>query len=212
MCPQSITNGNSLSNDKTFLCPDAGEQVLRPHLAKDINTDASTGKPCPVQPKADFSLKGLDPDPGHEFPDVQQQLAAANPARVMNCFSPAQLPVLNQLAAEFAVCDSWFSSLPGPTWPNRFFMMAATSGGLTKSPTTGDIIKATTLQGYGFQHGNIFDALDKNGIPWCIVEGDLFPVSFALKGMDENSVKGRFVGIIWNPSIRCHRARRFQRG
>ena len=176
--------------------------------AKDINTDA-TGKPFPVQPTADFSLKGLDPDPGHEFADVQQQLAggnggfvnsyaaqkAADPARVMNCFSPAQLPVMNQLAAEFAVCDSWFSSLPGPTWPNRFFMMAATSGGLTKSPTTGDIIKATTLQGYGFQHGNIFDALDKNDIPWCIVEGDLFPVSFALKGMDVNSVKGRFVSM-----------------
>ena len=121
-----------------------------------------------MQPTADFSLKGLDPDPGHEFADVQQQLAggnggfvnnyaaqhAADPGRVMNCFSPAQLPVLNQ--------------------------MAASSGGLTKSPTTGDIIKATTLQGYGFQHGNIFDALDKNGIPWCIVEGDLFPVSFAL--------------------------------
>lgn len=181
----------------------------RPDPAKDINTDALTGKTYPVQPTADFSLKGLDPDPGHEFADVQQQLAggnggfvnnyaaqhAADPGRVMNCFSPAQLPVLNQLAAEFAVCDSWFSSLPGPTWPNRFFMMAATSGGLTKSPTTGDIIKATALQGYDFQHGNIFDALDKQDIPWSIVEGDLFPVSFALKGMDENSVKGRFVSM-----------------
>jgi phospholipase C len=174
------------------------------------NTDTATGKTYPVQPTADFSLKGLDVDPGHEFGDVQQQLAGGNggfvnnyaaqkgvvdPGRVMNCFSPAQLPVLNQLAAEFAVCDSWFSSLPGPTWPNRFFMMAASSGGLTKSPSTGDIIKATALQGYSFQHGNIFDALDKNDIPWCIVEGDVFPISFALKGMDENSAKGRFVSM-----------------
>ena len=173
------------------------------------NTDTSTGKTYPVQSGADFSLKGLDVDPGHEFADVQQQLAggnggfvnnyaaqpAADPGRVMNCFSPTQLPVLNQLAAEFAVCDCWFSSLPGPTWPNRFFMMAASSGGLTKSPTTGDMIKATILQGYDFQHGNIFDALDKNDVGWCIVEGDLFPVSFALKGMDVNSAKGRFVSM-----------------
>ena len=182
----------------------------RPDPAVDTNTDTNTGKIYPVQPTADFSLKDLDVDPGHEFGDVQQQLAGANggfvnnyaaqkgvvdPGRVMNCFSPAQLPVLNQLAAEFAVCDSWFSSLPGPTWPNRFFMMAATSGGLTKSPTTGDIIKATALQGYSFQHGNIFDALDKQEVPWCIVEGDMFPVSFALKGMDANLARGRFVSM-----------------
>ena len=182
----------------------------RPDPAVDTNTDTKTGKPYPVQPTADFSLKNVDVDPGHEFGDVQQQLAGGNggfvdnyatqkgvvdPGRVMNCFSAEQLPVLNQLAAEFAVCDSWFSSLPGPTWPNRFFMMAATSGGLTKSPTTGDIIKATALQGYSFQHGNIFDALDKQGVPWCIVEGDMFPVSFALKGMDANLARGRFVSI-----------------
>lgn len=182
--------------------------TLRP-LPGAANTLTATGETFPVVENADFSLKGLDKDPGHEFTDVAQQLAgpnlgfvdsyaaqkAADPGRVMDCFSPAQLPVLNQLAAEFAICDQWFSSLPGPTWPNRFFMMAASSGGLTKSPTTGDIIKATALSGYAFQHGNIFDALDAKNLPWCIVEGDLFPVSFALRGMDRNSAKGRFVGI-----------------
>ncbi len=184
--------------------------IARPDPAVNSNTDFSTGKVYPVKEGADFSLKGLDKDPGHEPGDVQTQLkgpnlgfvnnyfyptGAANPGRVMDCFSATQLPVLNQLATEFAICDNWFSSLPGPTWPNRFFMMAATSGGLTKSPTAGDIVKATALKGYGFQYGNIFDALDKKGIPWCIIEGDLFPVSFALKGMDKNAAKGRFTDI-----------------
>jgi phospholipase C len=90
-------------------------------------------------------------DPGHEFPDVIEQLAgvgasypsggpyppihnsgfAANyatsttegpapaPAQVgdiMACFTTkTQLPVLYQLATSFAVCDQWFSSIPGPT-------------------------------------------------------------------------------------------------
>jgi phospholipase C len=183
--------------------------IARPDPAVDINVDTQSKTAYPVHNGADFSFEGLDLDPGHEFPDVQQQLTGPNlgfvnnyasykpnnPGRVMDCFSPTQLPVLNQLAAEFAVCDHWHSSLPGPTWPNRFFMMAATSGGLTKSPTTGDIIKATALRGYDFEHGNIFDALDKEGISWCIVEGDDFPVSFALKGMDANAVKGRFVSM-----------------
>jgi phospholipase C len=194
--------------------------IDRPDPTVNINTDTQTNPAnptaYPVHNGADFSFEGLDLDPGHEFPDVQQQLAGpnlgfvnnyagqkatnpdrktANPGRVMDCFSPTQLPVLNQLAAEFAICDHWHSSLPGPTWPNRFFMMAATSGGLTKSPTTADIIKATALEGYDFENGNIFDALDNKGVPWCIVEGDDFPVSFALKGMDANDAKGRFVPI-----------------
>jgi phospholipase C len=183
--------------------------IDRPDPAVNINTDTQSKTGYPVHNGADFSFEGLDLDPGHEFPDVQQQLTGPNlgfvnnyasykpakPGRVMDCFSPTQLPVLNQLAAEFAICDHWHSSLPGPTWPNRFFMMAATSGGLTKSPTTGDIIKATALKGYDFEHGNIFDALDKKGISWCIVEGDDFPVSFALKGMDANDAKGRFVSM-----------------
>ena len=44
---------------------------------------------------------------------------ANSPGDVMKCFGPADLPVLNALAREFVVCDQWFSSMPGPTEPNR---------------------------------------------------------------------------------------------
>jgi phospholipase C len=49
--------------------------------------------------------------------------------RIMKCFSPASLKVLTRLAREFCVCDHWFSSVPGPTFPNRAFMHSATSMG-----------------------------------------------------------------------------------
>jgi phospholipase C len=117
------------------------------------------------------------------------------PQRIMTCFSNQQLPVLNALAREFAICDRWFSSMPGPTWPNRFFLLAATSGGLDDSPGTLDIIKGTTVEGYSFENGNIFDLLDENKIDWKIFRGDDFPVSFALKGMNLNEIKGRFKGF-----------------
>jgi phospholipase C len=95
-------------------------------------------------------------DPGHHFPDVTQQLfekdevaSTARPTmggfvrnygdqpggslvgsrRVMKCFDPQKLPALTGLAKEFAVCDRWFSSVPGPTLPNRAFAHAATSLG-----------------------------------------------------------------------------------
>jgi phospholipase C len=44
------------------------------------------------------------------------QKIASDPSEIMKCYdTPNQLPVLNQLAQEFVVCDNWYSSLPGPT-------------------------------------------------------------------------------------------------
>jgi phospholipase C len=98
----------------------------------------------------------LSYDPGHAFHDVSLQLfdtPAGPPATalpnagfilsysqqphvtptiadtIMKCMAPATVPVLTKLAQEFAVCDAWYSSVPGPTWPNRFFVHAATSKG-----------------------------------------------------------------------------------
>lgn len=71
----------------------------------------------------------------------------------------SNLPVLMTLAQEFAVCDNWFSSLPGPTWPNRFFVHGASSSGLEHSPGAGEIIKWDILSGFRFPHGSIFDRL-----------------------------------------------------
>lgn len=36
---------------------------------------------------------------------------------ILQCYSSDQLPVLNALAQEFAVCDSWHASMPGPHGP-----------------------------------------------------------------------------------------------
>jgi phospholipase C len=48
---------------------------------------------------------------------------------VMKCFSPEKIPILTTLAQEYAICDAWFSSVPGPTLPNRSYAHAATSMG-----------------------------------------------------------------------------------
>lgn len=112
--------------------------------------------------------------------------------RIMACFNERQLPILYTLAKEFAVCDNWFSSMPGPTFPNRFFVHAATSGGLDDSPSDVDLVVATGLDGFRFENGNIFDALDDKCIAWEIFEGDEFPVVFSLSGMNLNALQGRF--------------------
>ncbi|WP_088310941.1 alkaline phosphatase family protein [Novosphingobium sp. B 225] len=81
------------------------------------------------------------------------------------CAAEDQVPILTQLAREFALCDNWFSSMPGPTWPNRFFAMGGSSGGLDRTPTTED--KASfDLFGFAYAKGSIFDHLGAKGVPW----------------------------------------------
>ena len=49
--------------------------------------------------------------------------------RIMNAYQDGRLPILQTLAREYAVCDRWFCSVPGPTLPNRKFVHAGTSEG-----------------------------------------------------------------------------------
>jgi len=86
---------------------------------------------------------------------------------VMACFAtPIQLPVLYQLATEFAICDHWYSSLPGPTWPNRFFIHGASSSGLDDSPTTTQMGIWETVSGFQYPNGSIYQAMDAADIPY----------------------------------------------
>ena len=48
---------------------------------------------------------------------------------IMHYFTPKQVPVISALAKQFAVCDRWFASAPCQTWPNRWFVHAATADG-----------------------------------------------------------------------------------
>ena len=86
---------------------------------------------------------------------------------IMACFTTAkQLPVIRQLACEFAICDNWFSSLPGPTWPNRFFVHGASSSGWTDSPGLKDEVKWETIAGFRYNNRSIFTALHDAGHKW----------------------------------------------
>lgn len=183
---------------------------------------ANTGVQVFADTPAPFKITDDAKDPAHEFDDTLEQLCGAgavypdpitgnypiinnsgfianyrdkgssDPAQVMKCFPPDRLPVLHALAEEFAVCDNWFSSMPGPTWPNRFFMHAASSGGLDDSPSGFEAASSALVDGYKFEHGSIFDALDAKCIDWEIFEGDELPQSFAISGMNLNAAQGRF--------------------
>jgi phospholipase C len=73
--------------------------------------------------------------------------------------------------------------MPGPTWPNRFFVHAASSNGLDHSPTTAEIVLWESLAGFNFTGGTIFDMMNGKNVRWRLYGGDDFPMVAALKGI-----------------------------
>lgn len=95
-----------------------------------------------------------NPDPGESFTDINEQIFGTGdpainaipkmngfaqnyfkfsqpipPNNIMHYYLPEQIPILSQLARNYAVCDAWFASAPCQTWPNRFFLHTGTAAG-----------------------------------------------------------------------------------
>jgi phospholipase C len=78
----------------------------------------------------------------------------------MLCQKPENVPVLSTLAREFAVCDHWFCSVPGETWPNRNYLHAATSA------------DETDIELRAYRNRTIFELLEEAGQRWRIYHDD----------------------------------------
>jgi phospholipase C len=157
--------------------------------------EADMGNPLPdgrvLLPAPDASY-AIHPGPGHSHDDVMQQLLASgdrsqpyrvtnkgfaanyetkyNPGRgglALGCFTPDRLPVLATLAREFAVCDHWFCSVPGATWPNRNFCHTGTSGG------------QVNIAVRAYRDKTIFEQLSEANLDWSIYYGGFPPQSLA---------------------------------
>lgn len=50
-------------------------------------------------------------------------------SEVMGYYDAADVAVYDHLAEEFLVCDRWFSSVPGATWPNRLYALCGRAAG-----------------------------------------------------------------------------------
>jgi phospholipase C len=64
----------------------------------------------------------------HELP-VNGTLDMLSGNRGMTYYEQADIPFYFWLANEFSISDRYFSSVAGPTWPNRMYLFAATSFG-----------------------------------------------------------------------------------
>jgi phospholipase C len=125
-------------------------------------------------PHRPFEFTSLTtPDPPHSWSAVHEQwdggamdgFFKSSAARIGNgdaatgYYTAAELPFYYGLFDDSALVANYFCSLLGPTWPNRFYFAAGTSGGIT---TNG-------VWGYGiFDYPIILDLLDEAGVTWGI--------------------------------------------
>lgn len=150
--------------------------------------------------QANFPERHLDPDPKHEHTNVMRQVDPAcgfvedyvqayphafvdfgEKAAVMGIYLRGSLPVLHTLAEHYAICDHWYSSVPGPTWPNRFFVHSGTSKGHVKMPN-GVFDKNWHL----WDQETLYDRLEEKSITWKIYHHGM-PQSLALVRLWEHA-------------------------
>ena len=139
--------------------------------------------------------KQVTPDPKHEARFVLDQIAdnnsgfvldfsrsypnstAAQRQEIMGYYPLDFLPALHTLAREFTICDRWFSSLPGPTWPNRFFALTGSCHGQALMPEGWKNPQLATY--FNQTQDTIFDLLNEARKSWKVYYYD-FPSSLLL--------------------------------
>ena len=99
-------------------------------------------------------------DTHREFNNGSMDGFFANDGRnAMGYYTAADLPFYYSLFESSTLCVNYFCSVLGPTYPNRFYLAAGTSGGVTTN----------SAFGYGvFDYPIILDLLDAAGVTWKI--------------------------------------------
>ncbi len=93
--------------------------------------------------------------------------AVTGGAGTMGFYAEADLGYYYQLAREFTLCANYFCSSDAPTFPNRLYALAGTSGGLTNNNLT--------TKGR-LDYPTVLDLLEGHGISWKIYNVDFEPV------------------------------------
>jgi phospholipase C len=115
------------------------------------------------------------PDPGHGWTAGRAErdggflaTGSGNDLFALGYFEGADLPLYNEMARRFVVCDRWHASLLGPTYPNREYLYSGQSGGnKTNAFPTGD----------GFPWPTIFERLASAGVSSAEYATDVPPLA-----------------------------------
>jgi len=94
------------------------------------------------------------------------------PGIVMGYYNHEELPIYDLLAEEFLICDRWFSSMPGPTVPNRAYSFCGTTHGNVIQPVHEETEQEGQRPAFMDMHRytripTVFERLEENDIEWA---------------------------------------------
>lgn len=155
-------------------------------------------------------------DPKHDFDAIAVQLNDGNmdgfvldainndhvEENPVSMFDQTSAPIINTLASEFALFDSWFCSIPGPTDPNRQFAMSGTSNGVLTN-FNGSLYTQQSYMDYITEYNRSFAGYYQDDL-WILgaFEDMLKPKNFKnIKNLDKHFYKdvaeGKLADFTW---------------
>ena len=110
---------------------------------------------------------------------------------IMQCFKPEKIPVLTELARNFAVFDHWFCSVPSQTWCNRAFWHAGTSAGKVVNPlnsagTLKDIEAMISWSEDVWSKKTLFQRMEENNVSHAVYTEDPVSLTSLVNGPFKN--------------------------
>jgi phospholipase C len=100
------------------------------------------------------------------------------PVHALSYLRPESAPTTRALLEDGTLCQRWFSAVPGPTWPNRYFLLLGTSHGKQRNDFIEEPVES------------LFYALWRAGVPWANYYGNIpFGVVLNTFSLDDREVR-----------------------
>lgn len=164
------------------------------HAAFPDRRDGGGGALVPTAPwgragRDDYAGRGFE-DPAHSWTAgrVQRNGGACDgwlDARhrsdefALAYYDAADVPVWAQVTRNWQAYDRWFSSLLGPTQPNRFYQHSAQSAGLKKNDLPPDLaVRGRTEWAHGFDWPTIWTLMEQAGMSSAYYYSNLPEIAF----------------------------------
>jgi phospholipase C len=112
--------------------------------------------------------------------NMDESLRAGN--RALGYYTADDLPFYYWLASEFAIGDRYFSSVAGPTWPNRMYLYAASSFGAVHN----DFVTPDKV---------LFDYLEQRQVSWKVYVSTTPGMAIFLEKYGKYAQEGHFIPI-----------------
>jgi phospholipase C len=114
------------------------------------------------------TMKGFAANFRDKYPQAEFDRTGCTPQDALGYYTDAELPMYGFLAREFAICDNFYCSHPGPTLPNRMFSL---TGDLQRDrngePRIHNSIDTTFFLS---RDQTIFDVLTRRQVSWRVYE------------------------------------------